>query len=237
MTEYRPKDHLWHTGLFLGWVHVNEANLWGGGRYVPEVGEYREQPDTHGRQVHERFEEIIVDAHVARVREALTWVGPDRASLATEVRVFVFRELPDRPGTFWTIDSRISSSVERLVLGASRAAHYSGLVLRTGPPFSDAAHRNSEGAVGHEAVMGSRAPWCCACGAGGGAVAMFDHPSNPRHPTRWFARRNLLGPALLWDGDMELRRGAVLQLRYGFGLFDDDPGDTALEALFRLFAS
>ena len=30
ITEYRPADHAWHTGLYFGWVHVNDANLWGG---------------------------------------------------------------------------------------------------------------------------------------------------------------------------------------------------------------
>ena len=30
VTEYRPADHAWHTGLYFGWVHVNDANLGAG---------------------------------------------------------------------------------------------------------------------------------------------------------------------------------------------------------------
>ena len=34
ITGYRPKDHLWHTGLCFGWTHVNEVhNFWGGSWY------------------------------------------------------------------------------------------------------------------------------------------------------------------------------------------------------------
>ena len=31
VTEYRPADHTWHTGMFYGWVHANDANLKGPG--------------------------------------------------------------------------------------------------------------------------------------------------------------------------------------------------------------
>ena len=36
VTEYRPADHPWHTGLYFGWVFANGANLWGGPWYLPE---------------------------------------------------------------------------------------------------------------------------------------------------------------------------------------------------------
>ena len=47
VTEYRPPDHAWHTGLFFGWVHVNDANLWGGALVFAgnkEVRTRRRQP-------------------------------------------------------------------------------------------------------------------------------------------------------------------------------------------------
>ena len=48
ITEFRPADHTWHTGLYYGWVHVNDANLWGGGWYMPESGRYEDIAGSHG---------------------------------------------------------------------------------------------------------------------------------------------------------------------------------------------
>ena len=53
VTEYRPADHTWHTGLYFGWVHANEANLWGGPWYLPETKKYEYVENSHGVQRHD----------------------------------------------------------------------------------------------------------------------------------------------------------------------------------------
>jgi len=237
VTEYRPKDHLWHTGLYYGWVHVNDANLWGGGWYIPEKGHYEDVPGTHGRQAHESFDEVSQDSNGVRVVETVTWRDARDDVMASETRSLEFRKLAEQPGTFWRITSEISPVSDALVMGASRAARYSGLELRMGPPFADADHRTSEGVRGHEAIMGSRARWCCAVGACGGAVVLLDHPSNPGHPTHWFTRRNLMGAGLLMGGDLTTERGETLTLRYGFLVLDEDPPDDFIEACYEALAS
>lgn len=48
----------------------------------------------------------------------------------------------------------------------------------------------SDGKTG-EAVWGTRGPWMALTGTVEGetvTLAIFDHPSNPGHPTRWHAR-------------------------------------------------
>jgi len=136
----------------------------------------------------------------------------------------------------FTIETWIEPAAAGLRLGASRAARYSGLELRMGPPFADAGHRCSEGRQGHEAIMGQRARWVAADGAAGGSVVMMDHPGNPRHPVTWFARRNLLGAGLLMAGDLELSRGECLHLRYAFAAFAAAPGTAQVEELYGTFA-
>lgn len=237
VTEYRPKDHPWHTGLYYGWVHVHDANLWGGPWYLTETRRYEHLPGTHGAQVHESFVEMADGDGTPRVVETVAWRGRADAVLAAETRTIEFGKLPGQSGTLWRITSKIAPEVDELVMGASRAARYSGLELRMGPPFADAAHRTSEGVKGHEAIMGSRARWCCAAGASGGAVVMLDHPGNPRHPTCWFTRKNLLGAALLMEGDLTTRRGETLTLRYACLVLDEDPADDFIEAQYAAFAS
>lgn len=236
ITEYRPADHAWHTGLYYGWVHVNDANLWGGPWYLPESGKYEYLPDTHGRQVHESFDEIRGDGDRVIVRETVTWRDARDDVMATEQRHFEFTSLTDRLGSFWTITSAIEPRVETVTMSASKAARYSGLELRLGPPFADADHRTSEGLRGHEAIMGTKARWCCAVGACGGAVVMFGHPSNPRYPTCWFTRKNLMGAGLLMEGELTVEHGDSLRLRYGFVVLDADPEDSFVESLHGAFA-
>ena len=237
ITQYRPADHLWHTGLYYGWVHANGANLWGGPWYVPEKKEYVLEPGTHGRQAHESFERPFSRGGKARVVEHLTWRGADDEVMATERREMKFESLSDRPGTMWKISSLITPRGGDLHLGSSRVSFYSGLELRMGPPFTEANHRTGTGLRGHEAIMGRRAPWCCAVGACGGAVVMMDHPKNPRYPTTWFTRSILLGAGLLMEEDLTVPLGEDLMLRYGFLVLEDDPEDGFIEAQFKRFAA
>ncbi|MBT5871946.1 MAG: hypothetical protein HOH43_00895, partial [Candidatus Latescibacteria bacterium] len=165
ITEYRPPDHPWHTGLYFGWVHVNDANLWGGGWYIPDKKRYEDVPGTHGVQRHDRFSNPEVSERETAVVEELTWLDASDDPLALEKRHFRFQQLDGGPGYLWMITSEITPAVEKLTLGASRAARYSGFWIRTGPPFSDAQHRSSDGLEGHEEIMGQNARWVSAAGA------------------------------------------------------------------------
>lgn len=232
VTEYRPTDHTWHTGLYFGWVRVNDANLWGGPWYLPEKGKYEYVEGSHGMQRHEAFTEARTAAEEVAVTETLTWLDEKDRPMAEETRRYRIQALKDTPGYQWFIDVAITPVVDALSMGASKAARYSGLVLRMGPPFADADHRSSEGLAGHEQIMGARARWVSAAGAAGGAVIMMDHPENPRHPTPWFTRKNLLGAALLMDTPLEIRRPDHLRLRYGLAVLDDAPDAGAAEAMY-----
>jgi hypothetical protein len=232
ITEYRPGDHTWHTGLYYGWVHVNNANLWGGPWYLKELGKYQMYPGTHGEQKHQGFE-IDVSDGVVTVKEAVDFLDGNDELMARDRRTFEFRKLDGAAGTIWNISTEISPEVDTLTLGASRAAKYSGLELRMGRPFAPAEHRNSEGLVGHENTMQKKGRWCIAAGECGGAVVMFDHPDNPRHPTNWFTRTNLMGAGLLIEGDLEVKRNETLVLRYAFLVLDENPSDAFIKAQYE----
>lgn len=241
VTEYRPDDHTWHTGLFYGWVHANDANLWGGPWYLPESGKYEHVADSHGVQRHDGFDELAASDGGARVRERLTWLDAGDRPLAREQRAYDFR--PCAGGYRWDIETVIEPTGERLILGATRAAaRYSGLVLRLGPPFADrqteaAGFRCSEGRQGHAPIMGQQARWVSVSGATGGMVALLDHPGNPRHPTNWHARANLLVAAPLMAGDLETAVGDRVHLRHRLLVLDGTWETAAIEAEFRDFAA
>lgn len=240
ITEYRPGDHTWHTGLYYGWVHVNEtANLWGGGWYIPEKDRYEDIPDSHGIQRHDGFDTLETVDGVARVRERLTWLDEKDGAAATEQRSWDFE--PCDGGWRWHIETTISPQGGPLTLGASRAARYSGLELRMGPPFAskdaEATHADSEGRQGHDAIMKQRARWVSAAGANGGMVAMLDHPDNVRHPVTWFTRANLLGAGLLMEDDLTVDAGSDLRLRYRLVILDQPADAARIDAEFEALAS
>ena len=236
VTEYRPADHAWHTGLYFGWVHVNQANLWGGPWYLPEKGQYEYVEHSHGMQRHDRFDAPVKEDNTLSLIEKLTWLDADEQPMASETRTFRWERTADRAGYSWRIDTLIEPLVAQLTLGASRAARYSGLELRMGPPFADACHRCSEGRQGHEQIMGQRARWVSATGGTGGAVIMMDHPHNPRHPVTWFTRKNLLGAGLLMEEDLVLQQGEPLSLRYGFLVLEEERDHGQIEALYEAFS-
>ncbi|MEE3234863.1 MAG: PmoA family protein [Candidatus Latescibacterota bacterium] len=221
ITEYRPTDHTWHTGLYFGWVHANDTNLWGGPWYIESSGKYEHVANSHGIQRHDRFTKLANSSPI-RVSEQLTWLDGVNHPIAQETRNYTIESIND--GYRLYISTRIFPKYGDLTLGASRAARYSGLELRMGPPFSDAQHYDSEGREGHESIMGENAKWVAARGARSGCVAILDHPQNPRYPTNWFTRRNLLGAGLLMKEDLRIDADQVLDLRYCFYVLDEDPG-------------
>ncbi|HJP29878.1 MAG: PmoA family protein [Candidatus Latescibacteria bacterium] len=238
VTEYRPADHTWHTGLYYGWVHANEANLWGGPWYLPEKDKYEHVEGTHGVQRHDGFDDMGTTDAGVRVREGLTWLDAADEPMATERRAWDFE--PCVGGYRWRIETAIQPVGGPLTLGASRKSHYSGLELRLGPPFASneaaAGHCCSEGRQGHEQIMHQPARWVSAAGAQGGIVALFDHPTNPRHPVPWFTRANLLGAGLLINDDLTIGADDTLRLRYRLLVLDDPAGADRLQDEFADFA-
>ncbi|MEO1525217.1 MAG: PmoA family protein, partial [Planctomycetota bacterium] len=94
---------------------------------------------------------------------------------------------------------------------------------------------NSEG-VRDGAMWGKRAAWVDYWGKIDGklvGVAIFDHPSNPRHPTWWHARDYGLVAANPFGvnhfegkpdgtGDMTIKSGETLSFRYRFVFHEGD---------------
>jgi hypothetical protein len=237
ITEYRPEDHLWHTGLYFGWVHVNDANLWGGPWYLPEKKKYERVENSHGIQRHDSFSNLETANNKICITEELTWLDQNDHILVKETRSYTFQTLKDMTGYLWLIKTELCPMVDEVTLGASRAARYSGLELRMGPPFSDAVHHSSEGIMDHEAIMKQPARWVSASGAEGGMVIMMDHPENPRHPVTWFARKNLLGAGLLMEEDLTIRKPDTLQLKYGFAILDKTMDRDEIDRLYTIYLS
>ena len=111
--------------------------------------------------------------------------------------------------------------------------------------------RNAEGAIGEKNVWGKRSPWVDYAGTVGGeqlGVAIFDHPTNPRHPTYWHSRSYGLFAANIFgvrdfesdkskDGKLELEAGKSLRFRYRVVIHPGDSDSAGLAAQFKKFSA
>lgn len=110
--------------------------------------------------------------------------------------------------------------------------------------------RTADGRTGEKSVWGTRAPWVDYAGEVDGeklGVAIFDHPSNPRHPTYWHSRSYGLFAANIFglhdftrdkskDGKLELAPGQSLHFLYRVVIHPGDADSANLADLYAKFS-
>ena len=110
---------------------------------------------------------------------------------------------------------------------------------------------NSEGAVGEKQVWGKRANWVDYSGTVAGeklGLAIFDHPSNPQHPTYWHARgyglfaANPFGERDFYndkrrDGSVTIPAGGTLVLRYRVVIHLGDSREAKIAEAYQRYAA
>jgi hypothetical protein len=109
---------------------------------------------------------------------------------------------------------------------------------------------NSDGLTGSAKIWGKRAKWVDYTSTIAGqkcGVAIFDHPSNPKHPTYWHARNYGLNAANPFgehdfykdksrDGSMTIPAGGKLEFRYRVVIHPGDAAEAQVEKLYQHFA-
>ena len=109
---------------------------------------------------------------------------------------------------------------------------------------------NSEGLEDRD-IWGKRAKWVAYWAPVKGntvGIAIFDHPSNPRHPTWWHARHYGLvaaNPFGIRDfegqekeaGDMTIESGKTVTFVYGFLFHEGDVKQADIAGVYQKFAS
>jgi hypothetical protein len=224
-------DHTWHRGFWYGHGLINKADFW------------REQ----GR---EKTSRLILKSKPrvqgARVTLELSMTPPGQAAIGSMRQDYHFSD----SGPVRTLDSTITIRADAnqpLVFGDTDDG---GFAFRLTEAFREdrgARLRNSEGQTGTKQIWGKPAKWTDYSAALDGApvgVALFDHPSNLRHPTRWHARPYGLNAAnpfatksfdktAATDGSYTLPAGQKLTLRYRAIIYEGAPD---IEHLYAQFA-
>lgn len=231
VTNFRPHDHVWHTGLAMTLTAVSGENFWGGPTYVHGSGYV--QKENNGRQEHRAWTEIRCDDGAA-VAETLAWVSQAGETLLTEERQIAVPVVNEREGWYrldFTMHLR-NVTARMLMLGSPTTAGrpmagYGGLFWRGPRSFLNGTIL-AAGSLSGPAVMGQRAPWLAFIGRhdGDGAAStllFLDDPQNPRYPTQWFARNESYAGAsfaFMFDEEYALEPDAELALHYRIVIAD-----------------
>jgi hypothetical protein len=218
IVEGEERDHPHHRGAWLGLGDINGFDFW--------MNEETQKSTNKGRQILKRILDVKGGKKSGYATCAFDWVDPNGTVLMNEVRTYTFYAQPDSVRMF-DMETRLTAT-QKVKLGDTKEGWFAIRLTTSMDEKHGGKLRNSEGKQGMEQVWGSRAPWAEYVGNVQGeqvGIAIFDHPTNPKHPTYWHARDYGLFAAnpfgehdFLKDparnGSMSLEPGQNLRFRY-----------------------
>ena len=228
------RDHLHHTGLWFSYDDVNGTKLW-------ENDPSYTKP--HIGRIVVRSAEWKGDVLAA----VMEWRDPQGKVLLVENRKMTFPADPKLRMIDFEIG--LTAANQDVTFGDTKEGAFA---IRLAEPFTERKGGrmvDSEGRVGMAKVWGKRANWVDYTAEIDGerlGVAIFDHPSNPRHPTYWHARDyglfalNPFGQNA-FDPDKEeshwkLPQGRTLTFRWRVVIHPGDAESGHVADLYREFA-
>ncbi len=227
--ENEEKDHPHHLSLWFGHLKVNGQDFWS------------IQPNA-GKIVHDRFVEVKSGSRVGVITTENKWVAKDGTIvLRDQQTVRIYNRDTDRildyEVTLRATEGDVTFGDDKDGLMAIRLAETMRLKPNSHNQGKPTGHIVMSTGVRDAQTWGKRAAWCDYHGPVGDkilGVAIFDHPTNPRHPTWWHVRDYGLFAANpfgirhfenLQDrsaGDMKLPRGRSVTFKYRFYFHEGD---------------
>ena len=247
-TPGEERDHPHHRSLWFSHGAVNGVDFW----TEAAPGKTLKQPS--GRIEHVKVLEVQGGEKEGVIRDQLRWVAADGSVPLTSVQTFRVRDGAARAIDF---SMTLTAGEKAVTLGdtkegamAVRIAESMRLILPGKKPGAGKIV-NSAGDT-DRAVWGKKAAWVDYSGPVEGKVvgiAIFDHPKNPRHPTRWHARDYGLVAANPFcehemdktqpagTGDYSLAPGQSVTFQYRIILHAGDAAEAKIAERFAAYAA
>jgi len=231
------QDHVHHKSLWYTHGEVNGHDFWGEGR-------------GSGKVVHDKFLKVSSGPETGEITSTNKWVARDGKVVCTDTRTHRFYNKP--AGQCMDFEITIHASEGKVVMGDTKEG---SMAIRLTPTMRlkgkvGKGHIvNSEGDT-DGSTWGKRAAWCDYYGPVQGetiGVAIFDHPSNPKHPTWWHVRDYGLFAANPFGvhnferkekgvGDITIPDGESLTFKYRFYFHKGDEKQGKVAQQYREYA-
>lgn len=224
---YPKDDHTWHRALWWSWKFINGHNFW-----------EENQQGTDPTQI----EVTHTPAGDAQINITIMYHLPDQAPVLKEERGIHISQ-PDQGGCYF-IDwqTRFTPAGTEAVTFSNY--RYGGLSLRMAAELSETPAwvflANTEEVTANGTSVPTR--WMAYQGTlardQNAALAIFDHPDNPRYPTTWLVRDNYpyMNPTFPGNQDYTLRANENLSLRYGILVYQGTLTKRQIERHWKRFA-
>ena len=219
LTLFEPHDHLWHRGLWFTIKYINQENFW-----------EEKDDEPWGKQV-TLLPPTVTPGDDGRisVSSRLEWRRPaekgpvENGIVISEERQFDFIPMGSDAYALdflFSLTPMNDLKLDRTVF--TTWGGYGGLTFRGNRNWQETRLLFSDGTTSDRPI-GYSADWCDLSGKIDGGkdatagIAIFDHPSNLRHPTPWYGGTgpgHYFNAAFLFHEPLEIKTGTPLTFRY-----------------------
>lgn len=244
-------DHPHHRAMFFAHGDINGVDFWGEG--TPTQAQqtvkgklYSSEELPKGRTVFAKLDEMESKGDTGTIRAEFNLVDSAGAIIGQEIQDYTFRgDAENRiiDCAFTIRATKTSSKMGDTKEGTFAIRLVKALEEPTGHMLS------STGAVGEREIWGKRADWVDYSGEVAGenlGIAIFDNPSNIKHPTYWHARGyglfavNPFGEHDFYndplrDGSVTIPAGGALTLRYRVYMHHGDAKEADVAGAYRKY--
>ena len=231
-TDFAPPDHPHHRGVFLAWYTYRgpiEADFWGWGEFSP----------VEGRIIENRsIESISADADGAELRTKSVWLTEGNVLLNEDLLLSVSQRGPANviDMTYTLVPTSDAVLPQAAFGGLCARTRVDGKLTFHGP---DGVQKLKPPHYLKPETDWPQAAWYDLVndlddGPEFG-VAVIDHKDNP--PTTWhnLASLAMVNPCIISSGDVQLKKGQPLVLRYRLVVHDGPVSSDLIEKLSSEF--
>ncbi|MDD4872703.1 MAG: PmoA family protein [Kiritimatiellae bacterium] len=202
-----PEGHKHHYSVWIAHNDVNGVNFW--------------DDRKSGRIVHQRVEKLEDTEDHATLTTLNHWINEaSNTVLLVERRTATAQPLPNNEWLL-VVDLQLESK-DKAVTFCKTPFGLVGVRMAKTICINDGGGsiRNSEGADGEKDIFWKPAKWVDYSGPitakAVEGITLFDHPSNPNHPSCFHVRSDgWMGASLSFKGPIIVEPGKPLMLRYG----------------------
>jgi len=235
--EGEEQDHKHHRSLWFTHGAVNGQDFWS------------EDPKA-GKIVHDKFLQVESGKDTGILRTANKWTSAGGELICTDERTLRFYRPGADSARILDFQVTIKTASGDLVFGDTKEGSMGirlAETMRLKGKVGKGHIENSAGVKDND-TWGKRAEWCDYYGPAEGklvGVAIFDHPTNPRHPTWWHVRDYGLFAAnpfgkhdfeKLSDktaGDLKVPAGQSITFKYRFVFHEGETSSAKLPEKYQ----